>query len=83
MGGVVNAVSSLFGGSTPKAPEPAIIETPVAPVREQEQEAVSSAVRNEEQRKIKQRRAMSGTVLTSPLGTAGKASNTLLGRSME
>ena len=57
-------------------PEP----EPVPTVAET-QEPVSKAIREEERRRIKGRRAMSGTLLTSPLGTTGSGSgNGLLGR---
>lgn len=57
--------SSIFGGgqSSPSVPE----YKPV-PVRENEAEAEAKTVRDEESRKIRARRAMGGTVLTSPLG---------------
>ena len=38
--------------------------------------AESSAVRDEEQRKMRRRRQMGGTILTSPLGTTGSVSST-------
>ena len=71
-----------LGGSmsTPDYPE----SEPV-PVREAEVDPVSKAVREAEQRKIRARRGMSGTILTSPLGTTGsssyKGSGGLLGHS--
>lgn len=71
-------MGSIFGGGgsyeAPEVPE----STPV-PTVEEEQEPVSKAVREEERRKIKARRAMSGTLLTSPLGTTGNR-NSVLGR---
>lgn len=82
MGGVVDAVTSIFGGGSSKAPTVITYEAEDAP-KEREQEAESSAVRDEEQRKLKRRQQMSGTVLTSPLGTTGSVSSTgssLLGR---
>lgn len=36
-----------------------------------EQDAMSAAVRDEEAKKIRRRRGMTGTILTSPLGTQG------------
>ncbi len=78
MGGVVE---SIFGGGS-KSPTVITYEAEEAP-REREQEAESSAIRDEEQRKLKRRRQMGGTVLTSPLGTSGAVSSTgssLLGR---
>ncbi len=83
MGGVVD---SLFGGGydAPDTPD----YDPV-PVREQAAEPASRAVREAERRKLKARRAMSGTLLTSPLGTTGGGSGVggsggsgLLGRSL-
>lgn len=82
MGSVGNAIGSLFGGG--KAPS---ISSPAygpVPVREAEAEAESSAVRDSERRKLQARRGMSGTLLTSPLGTTGSSSpaaSGLLGRS--
>lgn len=76
MGGVTKAIGSLFGGGVSS---PGVPEYEPAPVREAEIEAESKSVRDDEKRKLKQRRAMSGTVLTSPLGLggseAGKAGN--------
>lgn len=78
MGGVVE---SIFGGGydAPDTPE----YDPV-PVREEAKEPESKAVREAERRKIKARRAMSGTLLTSPLGTTGGGSggSGLLGRTL-
>ena len=68
MGG---AVSSLFGGGY-NAPDP--VKYDPAPARETAQEPESEAVRNEEKRKLRARRGMSGTLLTSPLGTTGASS---------
>lgn len=51
--------------------------------REAEQEAESQSIRDEEQRKLRRRQQMGGTVLTSPLGTSGGVASTgssLLGR---
>lgn len=79
MGGVI---SSIFGGQS-SAPAPVVYEAEAAP-REAEQEAEASNVRDEEKRKLRQRRQMGGTLLTSPLGVTGGANSTgtsLLGRS--
>lgn len=79
MGG---AISSLFGGGQ-STPDPVVYEAEAAPT-EAEHEAEATTVRDEEQRKIKARRLMGGTVLTSPLGVTGSTSSTgaaLLGRS--
>ena len=78
MGGVVDSIFG-GGGSTPSV---ITYEAEDAP-RESEQEAESSAIRDEAQRKLKRRRQMGGTVLTSPLGTTSSVSSTgasLLGR---
>ena len=82
MGSVGNAIGSLFGGG--KAPSISSPAYDPVPVREAEAEAESSAVRDSERRKLQARRGMSGTLLTSPLGTAGSSSpaaSGLLGRS--
>lgn len=75
MGGLFSAPS------TPSvAPAPVVEAAPT----EQEQEPETAAVRDEETRKIKARRSMSGTVLTSPLGTTGAVNSlgsSLLGQS--
>ena len=47
------------------------------------EEAESQSIRDEEQRKLRRRQQMGGTVLTSPLGTSGGVASTgssLLGR---
>lgn len=88
---VVSAISSVVGGvvggilgiNTPEVPDSVSYEAEAAP-REQEQEAEASNVRDEEKRKLRQRRLMGGTVLTSPLGVTGSVASTgasLLGRS--
>lgn len=70
-------VSSLFGASSYSGPElPA--QTP-QPVPEQQKEPEAAAVREEERRRLRQRRALSGTLLTSPLGTSNRASGLLGG----
>lgn len=82
MGSVGNAIGSLFGGG--KAPSISSPAYDPVPVREAEVEAESSAVRDSERRKLQARRGMSGTLLTSPLGTTGSTSSAasgLLGRS--
>lgn len=68
-------MGSLFGGGY-EAPE--VPETTPMPTAD-EVEPVSKYVRDEERRRIRQRRSMGGTLLTSPLGTTG-ASNGILGR---
>lgn len=83
MGGVASAIGGLFGmNNSPSVSAPAY--DPV-PVREEEAEPESAAVRDAERRKLQARSGMSGTLLTSPLGSSGttgtKASG-LLGRTM-
>ena len=85
MGSVTSAIGSLFGVSQ-KAPS---VESPAydpVPVREAEAEPESADVRDSERRKLQARRGMSGTLLTSPLGTTGTTGSTtasgLLGRPM-
>lgn len=39
-----------------------------------QQDAMSASIRDEEARKIRMRRGMTGTILTSPLGTSGVSS---------
>lgn len=78
MGGIF---SGLFGGGS-HGPSVITYEAEDAP-KEEEQEAESAALRDEELRKLKRRRQMGGTVLTSPLGTTGSVASTgsgLLGR---
>ena len=78
--GLGGLISSLFGGGYD---EPSVPETTPLPQREEEAEPVSRAVRDAEQRKLRARRGMSGTLLTSPLGTTGGSSNNgLLGRTL-
>lgn len=74
MGGVV---SSIFGGANQSSPS-----IPETPVRENETEAEAKTVRDEEQRKIRARRGMAGTVLTSPLGTTQSQPSGILGRTI-
>ncbi|MBQ9536615.1 MAG: hypothetical protein IJU79_02370 [Desulfovibrionaceae bacterium] len=69
-------MGSVFGGGY-EAPE--VPETTPVPSAEETQEPVSKAVREEERRKIRSRRAMGGTLLTSPLGVTGNKGG-LLGR---
>lgn len=80
-----SVISSIFGGGNQyEAPETPAQE-PI-PVRETAKEPESEAVRSEEQRKIKARRAGTyGNILTSPLGTTGQTNNNangILGRTM-
>lgn len=81
MGGVISSIFGFGGGQS--APEPVTYEAEAAP-REAEREAEASSVRDEEKRKLRQRRQMGGTLLTSPLGVMGGVNGTgasLLGRS--
>lgn len=77
-----SVVSSIFGGQKYSAPDP--VQYDPVPVRETEAEPESAAVRDSERRKLQARRGMSGTLLTSPLGTTGTTGSTtasgLLGR---
>ena len=79
-----SVVSSIFGGQKYSAPDP--VQYDPVPVRETEAEPESAAVRDSERRKLQARRGMSGTLLTSPLGTTGTTGSTtasgLLGRNM-
>lgn len=78
MGG---AISGIFGGGK-SSPSVVTYEAEQAP-REAEQETEASSVRDEERRKLRQRRLMGGTLLSSPLGQSGGVSSTgssLLGR---
>ena len=63
-------VNTLFGGgasySAPSAPD----YDPV-PVREAEADPESASVRDAERRRLRARRGMGGTLLTSPLGVNG------------
>ena len=75
-------LSSIFGGGQ-SAPEPVVYEAESAP-REAEQEAEAASTRDEEKRKLRQRRQMGGTLLTSPLGVTGTSNSagaSLLGQS--
>lgn len=89
MGGIVSGI--FGGGGGYSAPDP--VRYDPVPVRENENEPESQAVREAERRKLRARRGMSGTLLTSPLGVSGGvnggvsgnaggpgASNGLLGR---
>lgn len=58
-------MGSLFGMGQQEAPDPVIPDYEPAPDRTTA-DVESSAVRSEEQRKIRARRAMAGTLLTAP-----------------
>lgn len=69
MGGIV---SSIFGmGQQYEAPDP--IKYDPMPTRAEAADPESESARESERRKIKARRAMSGTLLTSPLGVNGSS----------
>ena len=77
-----SVVSSIFGGGQSSGPSVITYEAEEAP-REAEQETESQSIRDEEQRKLRRRQQMGGTVLTSPLVTSGGVASTgssLLGR---
>ena len=70
-------MGSLFGGTYEEPEVPDVAPMPT----QEEQEPVGKAVREEERRRIRARRGMGGTLLTSPLGTTGASrSGGLLGR---
>ena len=76
-----STATSLISSSAAAANQPDEPEMPVMP-SEEAKEPISKAVREEEQRKLRQRRYLSGTVLTSPLGAqgvSGGGGNSLLG----
>lgn len=66
-----SVVSSIFGGGY-EAPDP--VEYDPLPNRTASTDPEAQAVRDGEKRKIKSRRAMGGTLLTSPLGVNGGTS---------
>lgn len=59
-----------IGKSAPKTPEIPKVEPTPTPEEAADPEAAS--VRDDEARKLRQRRGAAGTVLTSPLGTIGQ-----------
>lgn len=75
MGGIVSGI--LGGGGGYSAPDP--VRYDPVPVRENENEPESQAVREAERRKLRARRGMSGTLLTSPLGVSGGVSGNATG----
>lgn len=84
MGGVAKAVtravSSIFGGGGKSSAPQVIYQEQPSPATA---EAEGEASRNAGQRKIKRRKQLAGTILTSPLGDTGESDgigNTLLGR---
>ena len=72
-------VAECGGGGGKSAPSvPAAPEPEPMPTAEEKKDPVSQAVRDAEQQRIRARRGLAGTILTSPLGTTG-AGKTLLG----
>ena len=66
-------------GGGKQTPEPAAPPTPEpTPTPEQVSEPLSKSIRDEEARRLRQRRGAAGTILTSPLGVEG-SNDTLLG----
>ncbi|MCP4127762.1 MAG: hypothetical protein GY753_11945 [Gammaproteobacteria bacterium] len=65
------------GKSTPTPPAPP--EAEELPTPESSQEPVAKAIRDEEARKLRERRGAAGTILTSPLGTNPRDDDNLLG----
>ena len=74
MGGgfISNTLGALFGTSEYEAPE---LPEYKAPPDYTETDAETKAARDTERRKIRARRGMSGTILTSPLGAVGVNNN--------
>ena len=68
--------TSLFGGG---AGAPDLPETTQAPTASEKMEPEAQAVRDEERRRLRSRRAFSGTLLSGGGGNAAKLSGTLLG----
>lgn len=64
-----SVISGIFGGTSYSAPSAPSYD-PI-PARESEAEPESAAVRDAERRKLRARRGLSGTLLTSPLGVNG------------
>lgn len=74
----MGGLSSIFGGGY-SAPDP----EPIQPAPDTtEKEPTARGVRDEERRRLRARRPLSGTILTSPLGTSGQtgANMGILGR---
>jgi hypothetical protein len=68
-----------MGGGKDVPAAPAAPEAEKLPTPENSQEPTAKAVRNEESRKLSQRRGASGNILTDPLGTGANSGKTLLG----
>lgn len=83
MGSVGSFITQTIGGllgASYDEPDPPSYDIPATP--ESEIEPASKAVRTAEERKLKNRRLLSGTILTSPLGTLNSGTSTgLLGSS--
>jgi len=60
----------MGGKGAPNVPAP--VKPDPIPTPEQEGEPESDRIRNDEARKLRRRRGMAGTILTSPLGAVGK-----------
>lgn len=60
-------LSSLFGGGYEAPATPQLTAAPRAEATEPD----TAAARDEERRKLRARKLMSGTILTSPLGVSG------------
>ena len=67
---------ALLKGSSSPAPPP---EPSPVPSYEEEAEPLKKSVRDAERNKLKQRRGLLGTILTSPLGAVQNKSNILGG----
>ena len=70
-----NLVGGLFGAGYE---EPEVPEYTAPPTPEEKKDPEVKSLRDEEQRKLRQRRYLSGTVLSQPLGSV---SGSLLGKS--
>ena len=73
---------SVASSAAAQGNEPDMPDMSAAPSAEEAKDPVAKSVRDEEQRKLRQRRYLSGTVLTSPLGAqgvSGGGGNSLLG----
>lgn len=73
----MGGVKKLFSSSAPELPDPAPLPN------EADQEPEAEAVRDDERRKIRARRSMSGTLLSNPIAGNAPTGNAggLLGRS--
>lgn len=71
----MGSIFSSFFGTSYKTPDTPEITTPPS---KDSTEAESAATRDEEKRRLRSRKALSGTILTSPMGASG--GNGILGR---